>query len=84
MLELINDDSDKDFHQTLEGVAGLRKFVEKEKEAFDEEDLFLYMELVIHAMSEFDVLSKEVMDNNISFRDLLANMWDEEEDDDDL
>ena len=49
------------------------------------EDAYIFMELVLHGLSEFNVLNKEMMEASFTFRDLLANMLDEDLfDDDDL
>lgn len=85
-IELLNDSSDKDFRKSLDTVAGLRKLVENTIQA-QGDDLYTYMELVLHGLSEFNVINKDVMEASFSFRDVLANMLDdklfEEEDEDD-
>jgi magnesium chelatase subunit I len=43
----------------------------------DEE--YLYMELVLHGLAETDVLNKETMENSLSFRDVLADMFGDED-----
>jgi magnesium chelatase subunit I len=82
VVELLNDSSNKDFAKALEKVAGLRKFVEKHGNNIPAEEMPAYMELVLHGLAEFDVLSKDVLESKLSFRDLLANMWDNMDDDD--
>jgi hypothetical protein len=34
-------------------------------------------ELILHAMAEFNVLSKELVDSRFTFSDMLANMLDD-------
>ena len=83
-LDLLNDCTEKDFHKALDHVAGLRKMVESQVEAKGD-DLYTYMELALHGLAEFNVINKEVLESSFSFRDLLANMLDDDlfEDDDD-
>jgi magnesium chelatase subunit I len=81
-IELLNDASDKDFRKALDSVAGLRKLVEQ-KLKLEGDELYAYMELVLHGLAEFNVVNKEVMESRFSFRDLLANMLDENLFDDD-
>ena len=72
-LELENELPDKEYQQKLQSIPGLAKLVEKYKVA--KADRFTFMELVLHGLAEFDILNKEVMDQSMSFRDVLANMW---------
>ena len=58
-------------------MAGLRKFAEKYTQTSGAES-YVYMELVLHGLVEFDVLNKDVMQSSMSFRDLLANMLDDD------
>jgi magnesium chelatase subunit I len=75
-LELLNDDSEKDFLKALEGVAGLKKLVEKA--GIPEADQHTYMELALHGLAEFNVINKDFLESRFTFRDLLANMLDDD------
>lgn len=77
VIELLNDSSDKEYRKALDNVAGLRKVTEKFTKA-EGEELYLFMELVLHGLVEFDVLNKDVLESSMSFRDLLANMLDDD------
>lgn len=86
--DLINDSNDESYKEELDAIEGLKELVWKIK-SLDPKDLYVYMELVLHALSEFNVLNKEMMETHIKFRDLLANMLDnldeeEEEDEEDF
>ncbi len=74
-VDLINDSSDKDFHKELEKVAGLEKLATKY--ASSKESKHLTMELILHGLSEFNVVNKDMVESRITFRDLLANMLDD-------
>jgi magnesium chelatase subunit I len=76
-LDLLNDSSDKEYRQALEKVAGLKKLVTSTVNNLDEAEIYLFMELVIHGLVEFDVLNKDTLENSLVFRDLLANMLDD-------
>ncbi|WP_373553176.1 magnesium chelatase [Haliscomenobacter sp.] len=73
-LNLLNDMSDKDYRAALDGVAGLRKFVESNLPQVQGDEQYLYMELVLHGLSEFQVISKDMLESKLSFRDTLADM----------
>ena len=72
-IELINDVSDKDFRAAMDKVAGLRKLVEKTLKIQGDE-VYTYMELVLHGLSEFNVINKDIVEARLTFRDMLADM----------
>jgi magnesium chelatase subunit I len=84
VAELLNDDSDKKYKESLEKVAGLRRLVAKSIEC-DEKDFFTFMELCLFGMTEHNMISKDILENKFSFQDVLSNMSldDLEEEDDD-
>jgi len=77
-LELLNDASDKDYREKLDGVAGLRKLVESNVDVKGDE-LYTYMELALHGLAECNVINKDVLETTFNFRDLLANMLDDDD-----
>ena len=77
-LDLLHDDTDKEYKKKLDGVAGLRKLVTDKN--IDKADQLFFMELVLHSLSEFQVVSKNFVQAKISFNDPLANMFDDLED----
>ncbi|MFN7115786.1 MAG: magnesium chelatase [Saprospiraceae bacterium] len=85
-IELMSDASDKDYHKALDGVAGLRKLVEETLPNIKGDEFYTYMELALHGLAEFNVINKEALESSFNFRDLLANMLNDENmfDDDDF
>ncbi len=77
-VELLNDSNDKDYKKKLEEVAGLKKMVESHLDLKGDE-LYTYMELVLHGLAEFEVVNKDLVDSSFKFRDLLANMLDDDD-----
>lgn len=77
-IDLLNDASDKDFQKTLDGVAGLKKLVKNTLPDLKDGEIYTYMELVLHGLAEFNLINKDVMESSFSFRDLLANMLDDD------
>ena len=71
-LDLMNDSSDKEYKKALDNVAGLKKLVEATDVA--KKDVYTYMELVLHGLSEFNVINRDIVENKLSFKDLLADM----------
>ncbi len=77
-IDLMNDCSDADFHAALDKVAGLRKLVEQTLKIQGPE-VYTYMELVLHGLATYNILSKETLESSFSFRDVLANMLGDED-----
>lgn len=76
-LELLNDADEKAYKKALDSVAGLRKLVEKETDAKGDE-CYLMMELVLHGLSEMNIINKDFIESKFSFNDLLADMLDDD------
>lgn len=82
-VDLFTDLSGKNFKEEIEKVAGLKKVVETLK--IEEAEMLTFMELVLHGLSEFDLLSKEFIQTRWVFKDHLSgSMGDDEGDDDDV
>lgn len=77
-IELFNDSDDVTYQKALLKVAGLKKFVETTIQP-EEEDLYLYMEMVLNGLSTFNIISKDVLESGYSYKDLLADMLGEED-----
>ncbi|MCB0640575.1 MAG: magnesium chelatase, partial [Phaeodactylibacter sp.] len=75
-VQLLNDASDETYANALREVAGLERLVKKLD--IPESDRNLYMELALHGLAEFNVINKDFVDSNFSFRDLLADMLDDD------
>ncbi|NJC26468.1 sigma 54-interacting transcriptional regulator [Neolewinella antarctica] len=80
VAELMIDGSNADYHDALNGVAGLRKFVTGTIERdLSEAETYLYMELVLHGLAETEILNKESIQNGLSFKDILSDMFGSED-----
>ena len=77
VLALLNDLSDDDFAAALKSVAGLERLA-KEKN-IEGAELPLVMELILHGLTEHEVLNRDVVDRQMNFKDMLAGMLDEED-----
>jgi magnesium chelatase subunit I len=77
-IELFNDSDDATYQKSLLKVAGLKKFVEATIQP-EEQDLYLFMEMVLNGLSTFNIISKDVLESGYSYKDLLADMLGEED-----
>lgn len=85
-VDLLNDSSDERFKEALDQVKGLKEII-FDVSSVDPKEMYTFMELLLHGLSEFNILNKEILDTQLQFRDLLADMlnfdMDEEDEDDD-
>ncbi|MCB0704221.1 MAG: magnesium chelatase, partial [Saprospiraceae bacterium] len=77
-IDLLNDATDKDFAAALQEVAGLEKLVKGIKKIPKGQER-TFMELALHGLAEFNVINKDFLDSTFSFRDLLADMLDDDD-----
>jgi magnesium chelatase subunit I len=78
-VSLLNDASNKDYQEALDAVDGLSGLVNTKN--FEEQDQYLAMELVLHGLATFNVLEREIIDNDFEFSDPLSGMFDDEDGD---
>lgn len=82
-VDLLTDLNAKKFFAELDQVAGLKKVAETS--GADETELYTFMELALHGLAEFEVLSKEFIETKWVFRDFLTgNLKDDEDDEKDM
>ncbi len=72
-IDLMNDASNKDYKKKIYEVAGLKKMVEG-KGITDEVNQLLCMEMILHGLSECNVINKDYLSGSINFNDSLAGM----------
>ena len=77
VLTLLSDSPDAEFASQLNEVGGLRKLAGSvDVEGATPEIL---MELLLHGLTETEVLNRDQVDRQMNFKDLLAGMLDEED-----
>ena len=79
VVELDNDAPDDAFRKTLDDVPGLARLVEEFNVPDDE--CYAYKELVLHALAEFEVVGKDLLQKRITFSDPLNDILDDLSDD---
>jgi magnesium chelatase subunit I len=85
-VDILHDFNNKKYLEALADVAGLRKIVDAI--GVEADDLPVFAELVLHGLTEFEVLNKDFVVNKWVFKDLLAgnmrNLGKDEDEDDDM
>lgn len=80
VVDLFTDLSNKEFYEKMDQVAGLRKIGEGAK--IDPAEMYTFLELALHGLAEFEVLSKEFVQARWVFKDLLSGNLKDEDDED--
>lgn len=75
VIELLNDATDKKFRQELDKIKGLEALLTDAN--IDETEVYTFKELILHGLSEFSIVNKEILDSSFSFGDLLSGMFDD-------
>lgn len=88
-IDIMNDQSQKNYKKVLSGISGLKKTVELYQADADESTTLLFMEFLLHGLAEFSLLSKFKIESGLQFKDMLSSMFKmpeegEEEGDDDF
>lgn len=82
-IDLLLDSPSNSYEMSLESIPGLKRLVSNAVNC-GENDIYAFMELALFGMTEFELLSKELIDNKFSFQDMLSgmlsDMMDEDED----
>jgi len=83
-LELLDLMSDADYTKALHKVPGLKSLVEKSYPKENKTIQLVYMELVLHGLAEYSLLSKNFLENGFEFKDMFQSLFNTEMDEDDL
>lgn len=69
--------SDKEYRENLMHVPTLKQTVEKmvPNKGQDQDRLYVFMEFLLHGLAEYSQLSKQLLDKQTSFRDLVGSMF---------
>jgi magnesium chelatase subunit I len=76
-VDLLNDDSDEKYKEELLKVAGLEKFIKLNGIA--DKHKYLFMELVLHGLVEFNIIGREFINKKYTFKDMLSGMLSDED-----
>ena len=73
-VEMLTDNSDKDYSQLLKSVPDLEKLVKQYVKNINKDELNFYMEFALHGLAEFSLVSKKQIGKGLQFKDLLSSM----------
>lgn len=72
VVVLPNDADDSNFNKTLDSVPGMDRLLESYK--ISKQDFHVFKEIVLHSLSDLDLLTKELTQGKIGFSDPLSKM----------
>lgn len=75
MVDIMLDASDADYSSCLNSVPGLADLVNKKYKKESEAYRLFLMELTLHGLAEYSVLSKHTLDEGLQFKDLISSMF---------
>jgi magnesium chelatase subunit I len=87
-VDITNDLKEADYRKVLEQVPGLRDLVSERFPNTPVDEQYFLMEFLLHGLSEYSQLNKQVLSTGVLFKDLFSSMFsgsdlgnlDEEED----
>lgn len=75
-VEIMVQSTDDEKLASLHAVNGLYALVRSRFNAFEEKEIGLLMEFVLHGLSAYSLISKKKLDGSIEFKDLMGSMLD--------
>ena len=77
-VELMNEATEKEYKTALDRVKGLDELVKLA--GVEDSEKYVFMELALHGLAEYQIVNKEILDTSFSFSDLLSGMLDDFDD----
>lgn len=74
-LDMLNEATSGEYASQLALVPGLDDLINRYQPALVEENGLLLKEFVLHALSEYSLLSKQQLETQTTFKDLLSSMF---------
>lgn len=78
-LDILNDVPDNEYRKILSSVPGLSRLVDKYYPKLGEGEKYFMMEFVLHGLAEYSLLSKQVLEAGIQFKDLFSSVFSEKD-----
>jgi magnesium chelatase subunit I len=74
-LELEAGDTEKEHRKKLDQIPNLNEIAKKYNPNASVDDRYLLMEFVLHGLAEYSMLSKNIMEDGLSFSDLFNSVF---------
>ncbi len=83
VIDILGDYPDKKYRDILDAVPDLDKIVSQYHPDIDNNAKYLFMEFILHGLSEYSLLSKHHVEFGTQFKDMLSSMFSPTEDEED-
>ena len=80
-MALLKDQTDADYAGALSGVEGLGEVVDKYCPSLSSEERPAAMEFVLHGLAAFNEIGQSIVGSEVTFGDLIGNLFDPTEED---
>ncbi len=77
-LNLLDDITDKEYHQLIYSITGLQALVKTFHPTISKNQELLYMEFVLHGLAEFSLISKGFLEKGFEFKDMFGSLFSNE------
>ena len=74
-VDLLNECSDKNYRKTLESIPLLKKTIAGQFSVYSAEEQYLLMEFLLHALAEYSLLDKKILEVSYHFQDLFSSYF---------
>ncbi len=75
MVDLLHDFSDSEYKKELEAIPGLKNLVNSKYSKESESYRLFLMELALHGLAEYSLLSRHHLEKGMQFKDLISSMF---------
>ncbi len=74
-MNILDDLSNKEYKNRLEAIPGLEDLVVKSNKNIEDSLKLFLMEMSLHALSEYSLISKNYLDNGYEFKDMFNTLF---------
>jgi len=79
-LDLLHEMSQSEYEKALTEIPGLATLVRKYNPGVEGKEQFLLMEFVLHGIAEYSLISKNVLETGLNFKDLFNSVFSMDDD----
>jgi magnesium chelatase subunit I len=74
-FDMIDNLNNKEYKAKLKSIPGLEKIVTNKVSKVDEDTKLFLMEMALHALAEYSLISKNYLDNGYEFKDMFNTLF---------